>query len=146
MQKWTVMHVNMFYRVVRNNMVGVTSVQSDPCFAKMLYPSLEEIRAYGIGDIRMSDMVYNKLKEIENREGKGTVACSILKNRFGENEFPFQGDINSMFLANMQNEIVPMLKKIYALVKSKIATAAPADRGLYEYILTSLDTSYSFSK
>ena len=146
MQKWTVMHVNMFYRVVRNNMVGVTSAQSDPCFSKMLYPSLEEIRAYGIGDIRMSDMVYNKLKEIENREGKGTVACSILKNRFGENEFPFQGDINSLFLANMQNEIVPMLKKIYALIKSKIATADPADRGLYEYILTSLDTSYSFSK
>ena len=149
MQHWTVMYVNMFYRVIRHNLSGITGSEQDNqrITEKLsLYPSLEEIRAYGVGDVRMSERTYNRLKEIERHEGKGTVAYNMLKNRFGEAEFPFQGDPMSIFIPNMQSEIVPMLKKIYTLVKSKIATADPADRGHYEYILTSLDTSYSFSK
>ena len=144
MQIWTVMHVNMFYRVIHKQLSGgITGIglTDNQFITRNLFRSLslEEMRAYGVGDIKMSEQTYNRLKEIESREGRGTVAYSILKNRFGESEYPFQGEVNSMFTPSMQTEIVPLFNKIRTLVKNKIATCHPADRGHYEYILISLD-------
>lgn len=136
--RWTVMHMNAYYRVIRHNLsLGITSFNS-LSFENTL-PSLNEIRAYRIGDIVMNDWIYNKLKEIEDINGKGTVAQAILKNRFGEAEYPFQGELMLLFQNNMQTEIVPFVRKSLALIKSKITTVHPSDRGLYEYMLVSLD-------
>lgn len=138
LQRWTVMYMNVFYRVIRHNLsVNLTSF-NQPSWGNM-FPSLDEIRAYRIGNIVMSEWEYNKLKEIESTNGQGTVAQTILKNRFGDAEYPLQGELMLMFQNNMQTEIVPVVRKTRSLVKSKIATAHPNDRGHYEYILISLD-------
>lgn len=104
-----------------------------------MLPSLYEMQTYGLLPRNLfSGELGAKLKMLEAKHGKGCVAEAYFADGFGKDANPFQGEVSIKNINEIPFYQYEICKKIYALLKSKAATAHQDDRAHYEYLLLGL--------
>ena len=106
-----------------------------------IFPSFEEIKTYGLVPAMNIPLVYEKLQKIENHYGKGSVAAACLPTGFGESASLFQSEIKVDLISEIPAYQTIVLKKVRALVKSKMGIAHSDDKAHYELILLRIENS-----
>ena len=106
-----------------------------------IFPSFEEIKAYGLVPAMNIPLVYKKMQNIENHYGKGSVAAACLLTGFGESASLFQSEIKVDLISEIPAYQTIVLKKVRALVKSKMGIAHRDDKAHYELILLRIENS-----
>lgn len=134
----------VFFGVNNINTAGGTMIASpeNTSWDRMrqnLLPSLDEILAYNLDWTGMTKVCYPQLLEIEKRYGKGVVASVLLSNRFGENSGLFQQNVFVDNISELYGYNIFYLKKVCALIKSKISSAHADDKAHYEGMLMRIE-------
>lgn len=106
-----------------------------------IYPSLEEVKVYGLVPAMNIPLINKKMQDIENQYGKGVIAAACLPVNFGEAASLFQSEIKVDLISEIPAYQTIVLKKVRALVKSKIGMAHRDDRAHYELILLRIENS-----
>ena len=112
----------------KGGLFGLTDNDTDFLY----YPSLEELRLFGLVPVELLDRFKTPFEEAEKEYGKGAVAKALLSNQFTYNTSGIsrlKGDPNEITEAQLAT-----LKKINALAKSRMTTAPAADRMHYELL------------
>ena len=86
-------------------------------------------------------LVYETLQQIENHYGNGSVAAACLPTGFGESASLFQSEIKVDLISEIPAYQTIVLKKVRALVKSKMGIAHSDDKAHYELILLRIENS-----
>lgn len=103
-----------------------------------MFPSLEESRLYGLVPGGLTTDCMERLRQIEERYGKGAVSATLWADHFGEDSPMFQELVFVDDVSEITGYTVTMMKKAYTLLKEKITTAHPDDKAHYEGMLIKL--------
>lgn len=106
-----------------------------------LAPGIEEIAAYGLDRTGWVNEHLAELMEFEARNGYGRIASDMLRPvKFGDkSDMGFQNEVKTNLIDESAALHIAMLKKVKALVKSRLASANINDRAHYQAILLSID-------
>ena len=97
-------------------------------------PSYEELTFTGQINPDLVARFGDRLQELEEQYGKGTVAASLLTEEFGESRYPFQRGLKIDNVSEIESYSQSMIAKINTLMRSRMNSAPANDRAHYEYL------------
>lgn len=104
---------------------------------------IEEIAAYGLDRTGWVNEHLSELMEFEAENGHGSIASNLFSPaKFGDkSDMGFQNEVKTNNIDESAALHIAMLKKVKALVKSRLASANADDRAHYQAILLTIDNA-----